>query len=70
MAQNIGAVIPTRTAAEWATLNPVLIKGQMAYESDTGAVKVGDGASRYADLKYAGVIAGGSGGDSGMVIED
>lgn len=71
MAQNIGAVVPTRTAYEWATLNPVLVVGQMVYESDTHAIKVGDGASRYTDLPYAGVIASGGGeGGGGMVIEE
>lgn len=58
MARNIGAIIPQRTAAEWAALNPVLVKGQLVHEEDTGALKVGDGATRYNDLRYAGVIAG------------
>lgn len=70
MAQNIGAVVPTRTAYEWATMNPVLVVGQMVYESDTRAIKVGDGASRYADLPYAGVISGTSEGGSGSKEAD
>lgn len=36
MAQNIGAIIPQRTAAEWAALNPVLVKGQLVHEEDPG----------------------------------
>ncbi|AXH49754.1 tail protein [Gordonia phage Pleakley] len=56
MAQNIGSVIPTRTAAEWAALNPLIIKGQLVHESDTLAFKVGDGVNRYNDLRYSGLV--------------
>lgn len=39
------------------TKNPLLDKGEPFYETDTGAVKVGDGERRYNDLPYAGMIA-------------
>ena len=69
MAQNIGAIIPQRTAAEWASRNPVLVKGQLVQESDTLALKVGDGATRYTDLRYAGVSMGSSSGYDGGIDE-
>lgn len=56
MAQNIGSIIPTKTASEWATLNPLLVKGQLVHESDTGGLKVGDGVNRYNSLRYSGLV--------------
>ena len=64
MATNLGPILPLLTAAEWATRNPVLVKGQLVQESDTKALKVGDGSTRYSDLAYAGVSMG-SGGSAG-----
>ena len=61
MATNLGPILPLLTAAEWATRNPVLVKGQLVQESDTKALKVGDGSTRYSDLAYAGVSMGGGG---------
>ncbi|ATS93105.1 hypothetical protein SEA_PATIO_23 [Gordonia phage Patio] len=52
MATNLGAVFPTRKASEWAALNPLLQRGQGAYEDDTGALKIGDGSTLYNDLPY------------------
>ncbi|WGH20806.1 minor tail protein [Gordonia phage Commandaria] len=52
MATNFGTVFPTRSAAEWRSLNPLLKEGQGAYEADTGALKIGDGTNVYADLPY------------------
>ena len=40
------------TAANWAAVNPVLIKGEAAYESDTNKLKFGDGTTAYNDLPY------------------
>lgn len=56
MAQNIGSIIPTLTAAEWRTRNPMLVRGQLVHESDTLAFKVGNGVDRYNDLLYSGLI--------------
>jgi len=44
----------SKTAAEFITLNPVLLLGQIAFESDTNKIKVGDGVSHYNDLSYIG----------------
>jgi len=35
------------TAAQWATANTVLAEGELGYETDTGFIKVGDGATAY-----------------------
>ncbi|ATN89544.1 tail protein [Gordonia phage Kabluna] len=52
MANSLGAVFPSKTRAEWVTLNPLLMKGQGAYEEDTGALKIGNGTDVYNDLDY------------------
>jgi hypothetical protein len=41
------------TAANWATANPVLLKGQQGYEVDTGKSKYGDNSSSWSLLPYA-----------------
>lgn len=37
-------------AADWASLNPTLMSGDLAVESDTGSIKVGDGSTAYNGL--------------------
>ena len=41
------------TAANWLEQNPILAQGETGFETDTRAMKLGDGATRWADLKYA-----------------
>lgn len=41
------------TAAQMATLNPVLAQGEVAYESDTHLSKRGDGATPWNSLPYS-----------------
>ena len=48
------------TAAEWAALNPTTATGQFYVESDTGVIKVGDGATAYNSLAAAAVTASGT----------
>ena len=65
------------TAAELAARNPVVPKGAVAGESDTGVIKLGDGVTRYNSLSavlsgtYAapGVILAGSGIDPAGIID-
>lgn len=38
--------------ARWLTLNPVIKEGEIAFEKDTGRLKVGNGSSRYSQLDY------------------
>ncbi len=40
------------TAANLASTNPVLLAGQIGYESDTKYFKIGDGATAYTSLMY------------------
>lgn len=41
------------TAANWLEANPILANGETGFETDTRMMKLGDGATRWADLKYA-----------------
>ena len=41
------------TAANWATVNPTLAAGEIGYETDTGRVKIGDGATAWNTLPYS-----------------
>ena len=49
------------TAANWASVNPVLAQGEMGIEDDTRKFKFGDGTTAWADLPYASSEGGGSG---------
>lgn len=39
-------------AAEWTESNPILLLGEIGYESNTGYFKFGDGVSSWNSLKY------------------
>ena len=47
------------TAADWTSANPTLHAGEAGFETDTGKLKVGDGATAWTGLPYIG--SGGSG---------
>jgi hypothetical protein len=49
------------TAAEWDAADPVLAVNELAIESDTLRIKVGDGETLWTELPYATDAAGGSG---------
>jgi hypothetical protein len=36
----------------WYELNPILGKGEIGIESDTGLIKIGNGATNWNDLDY------------------
>lgn len=40
------------TASRWAVNNPVLLQGEMGYETDTTLLKIGDGTTVWNDLGY------------------
>lgn len=42
----------TDTAANWTSQNPVLLQGELGYESDTKKSKLGDGSTVWANLSY------------------
>ncbi len=40
------------TAANWTAVNPTLAQGEPGYETDTGKLKFGDGATAWNTLPY------------------
>jgi hypothetical protein len=40
------------TADRWNLVNPILLLGEPALETDTGLVKIGDGETPWRDLAY------------------
>lgn len=40
------------TAADWTSNNPTLAAGEVGWESDTGATKIGDGTTAWTSLGY------------------
>ena len=43
------------TAANWLLVNPILLRGELGVEIDTGKMKIGNGSSKWAALPYLGV---------------
>ncbi len=43
------------TAAKWAEINPVLLKGEIGIEIDTRQFKIGDGTETWSNLSYANI---------------
>jgi hypothetical protein len=41
------------TASEWTATNPILAAGELAVESDTNKMKVGNGSTAWNSLSYA-----------------
>ena len=54
---NTRIVLRNDTAENWLTANPVLLKGEAGYETDTNKLKFGDGTTNYNDLPYFGGTA-------------
>lgn len=52
---NIRIQLRNDTAQNWTTQNPVLLKGEMGVETDTGKTKIGNGTDQWTTLKYSGV---------------
>jgi hypothetical protein len=40
------------TAATWLAVNPILAEGEIGYESDTNAMKIGNGIATWSELVY------------------
>lgn len=54
--------IATKTSAEWETENPILLKGEMGYDSTSKRYKIGDGVNTWKNLQYdidTGVLSSG-----------
>lgn len=43
------------TAANWLLVNPILLRGELGVELDTGKMKIGNGRSTWSALPYLGV---------------
>ena len=52
---NIRIQLRNDTAKNWTNANPVLLKGEMGVETDTGKTKIGNGTDNWTTLKYSGV---------------
>lgn len=52
------------TSTNWTTNNPVLLAGELGFESDTNKFKIGNGTSSWNDLSYVSVGGGGGGGST------
>ena len=50
----MSAPIRSNTRAAWIAGNPILLAGEFGRESDTGNIKIGNGAQRWNDLPYHG----------------
>ncbi len=42
----------TDSAENWNVANPILLRGELGIEEDTGKIKVGDGKTLWTDLIY------------------
>lgn len=51
---NTRIIMRNDTAENWATKNPTLSKGEFGVENDTNKFKIGDGATTWKELAYAG----------------
>lgn len=40
------------SSSNWTTVNPTLTAGEFGFETDTGAVKIGDGSTPWTSLSY------------------
>lgn len=47
------------TSTNWTTNNPILLAGELGFESDTNKFKIGNGTSSWNDLSYVSVGGGG-----------
>lgn len=50
---NLRQINPTNTAAQWLAVNPVLLEGELGFESDTLRFKIGDGVTSWDYLPYS-----------------
>ena len=49
---NVRIILKNDVAVNWTSKNPVLLKGEIGNESDTGKFKIGDGSSEWSALSY------------------
>ena len=59
------------TAANWTSSNPILLAGEIGFESDTNKIKIGDGVNTWNNLSYitsSGNESMGSAGNNGNTL--
>lgn len=56
------------TVAEWTSVNPVLLSGELGLETDTNKKKIGDGSTPWNSLPYE--YTGATGGATNQIIYD
>ena len=63
MANSVKATLVLRNdlAATWASRNPILAKGELGAEIDTGLLKIGDGVKHFSELGYINLGKAGDG---------
>lgn len=44
---------PVNTSSQWTSVNPILLNGEIAFESNTNKFKIGDGVHTWNELPYA-----------------
>lgn len=54
------------TAANWASVNPVLADGEIGYEKVTGKFKIGDGVTAWNSASYNAILPAAIGANSGI----
>jgi hypothetical protein len=57
------------TSANWGSVNPVLLRGEPGFETDTGKLKIGDGNTAWNTLDYFGGEEGSSENLPGTVVQ-
>ena len=67
MVNSVRATLVLRNdlAATWASRNPILAKGEIGAEIDTGLLKLGDGSTAFNSLNY--INQGGHNGDGALI---
>lgn len=59
MQQKLAHIIQRyNTSTLWASVNPILLLGELGIESDTGKAKLGDGSTSWNSLDYFITMAG------------
>lgn len=49
---NMKIAVASKSASEWTTSNPVLLKGELGIETDTLKMKIGNGSTSWINLAY------------------
>lgn len=53
MTNQVQLLHPTNSATAWASINPVLLEGEIGIEAGSLRVKIGDGVHKWSDLPYS-----------------